>query len=65
VRLGAEDGQDAQHRQDPVVVVRGREDRVFIGRNAHGELQARPLTADMRATLALFADPQAEANGGA
>jgi 4-hydroxybenzoyl-CoA thioesterase len=39
------------------VLVRGREDRVFIDRDEHGSLRPRELTPHMRDTLARFADP--------
>jgi acyl-CoA thioesterase FadM len=42
------------------VLVRGREDRVFIGRDEQGALRSRELTPPMRATLARFGDPLAE-----
>jgi acyl-CoA thioesterase FadM len=43
------------------LLVRGREDRVFIGRDDRGGLKARELTEPMRAALARYSDP--EANG--
>ena len=39
------------------LLVRGAEERVFIGRDAHGGMRPRELTAEMRAVLARFADP--------
>lgn len=42
------------------LLVRGREDRVFIGRNEQGEMQSRELTPRMREALARFADPLAQ-----
>jgi len=39
------------------LLVRGREDRVFIGRNEHGQMQSRELTPPMRAALDRFRDP--------
>jgi hypothetical protein len=36
------------------LLVRGREDRVFIGRDEQGEMKARELTPRMRAALARF-----------
>jgi 4-hydroxybenzoyl-CoA thioesterase len=42
------------------LLVRGREDRVFIGRDEQGGLRSRELTPGMRATLARFGDPLAE-----
>ena len=44
------------------VLVRGREERVFIGRAANGQMRSRELTAAMRETLARFADPSAASN---
>jgi 4-hydroxybenzoyl-CoA thioesterase len=41
------------------LVVRGREDRVFIAHGPSG-LQLRELTAPMRAALARFTDPEAD-----
>ena len=52
VRLNPEGSED--------LVARGREDRVFIGRDRHGALQSRELTSPMRAALERFRDPQAE-----
>jgi len=42
------------------LLARGREDRVFIGRDAQGQMQSRELTPAMRATLARYADPQVQ-----
>jgi 4-hydroxybenzoyl-CoA thioesterase len=42
------------------LLVRGREDRVFIGRDEQGGLRSRELTPVMRAALARFGDPLAE-----
>jgi 4-hydroxybenzoyl-CoA thioesterase len=42
------------------LLVRGREDRVFIGRDERGQLKARELTEHMRAALARYADSAAE-----
>ena len=39
------------------LLVRGREDRVFIGRDERGQLKSRELTEQMRAALARYADP--------
>ena len=39
------------------LLVRGREDRVFIGRDERGQLKSRELTEHMRAALARYADP--------
>jgi 4-hydroxybenzoyl-CoA thioesterase len=39
------------------VLVRGREDRVFIGRDDQGSLKPRALTEPMRAALARYIDP--------
>jgi acyl-CoA thioesterase FadM len=44
------------------LIVRGREDRVFIAHGATG-LQARELTPRMRETLDRFADPEAQPDG--
>jgi hypothetical protein len=44
------------------LVVRGREDRVFIAHGPTG-LQARQLTPRMRETLTRFADPEAQTDG--
>jgi len=38
------------------LLVRGREDRVFIGRDERGQLKSRELTEQMRAALARYAD---------
>jgi 4-hydroxybenzoyl-CoA thioesterase len=38
------------------LLVRGREDRVFIGRDEQGEMKARELTQRMRAALARFTE---------
>src|SRR5215204_3648123 len=46
------------------IVARGRDDRVFVGRNAGGALQSRALTSDMRAAMARFADPSADGEHG-
>jgi 4-hydroxybenzoyl-CoA thioesterase len=43
------------------LLVRGREDRVFIGRDDRGELKSRELTEGMRSALARYAD--GESNG--
>jgi 4-hydroxybenzoyl-CoA thioesterase len=42
------------------LLVRGREDRVFIGRDDHGGLKARELTQPMRAALARYTDPDGD-----
>lgn len=42
---------------DNEVVCRGREDRVFIGRDERGQMRSRELTEDMRVALARYADP--------
>jgi len=42
------------------LLVRGREDRVFIGRDDRGGLKARELTDQMRAALARYRDPHAD-----
>jgi 4-hydroxybenzoyl-CoA thioesterase len=40
-----------------VVIARGREDRVFIGRDQHdGTMRSRELTEPMRAAMARYAD---------
>jgi YbgC/YbaW family acyl-CoA thioester hydrolase len=44
------------------LLVRGAEERVFIGRDARGGMRPRELTAEMRAVLARFADPNAAAD---
>jgi 4-hydroxybenzoyl-CoA thioesterase len=49
VRLNTNGGEE--------LLVRGREDRVFIGRDEHGEMKSRELTPGMREALARFADP--------
>src|SRR5437764_11345755 len=51
--------------RDDVLLVRGREDRVFVGRNAAGGLQPRAITDEMRAVLRRYADPLAEGPSGA
>jgi len=53
VRLNPDGSED--------LVARGREDRVFIGRDRHGALKSRELTPPMRAALERFRDPQADA----
>jgi 4-hydroxybenzoyl-CoA thioesterase len=40
-----------------VVVARGREDRVFIGRDQRGTMRSREITEQMRAAMARYADP--------
>ena len=41
-----------------VVIARGREDRVFIGRDQNdGTMRSRELTEPMRAAMARYADP--------
>jgi 4-hydroxybenzoyl-CoA thioesterase len=51
VRLNPDGAED--------VLVRGREDRVFIGRTDDGQMRSRELTPAMRDALARFADPLA------
>jgi 4-hydroxybenzoyl-CoA thioesterase len=46
------------------LLVRGHEDRVFIGRDEHGALKARELTQPMRAALARYADPDSGNGSG-
>src|SRR4030095_8588779 len=46
------------------LLVRGREDRVFIGRDSQGALMARELTQPMRAALARYADPDSDTGRG-
>lgn len=41
-----------------VVIARGREDRVFIGRDERGTMRSRELTEPMRAAMARYADPE-------
>jgi 4-hydroxybenzoyl-CoA thioesterase len=43
-----------------VVVCRGREDRVFTGRDERGDMRSRELTEAMRTALARYADPEAD-----
>jgi 4-hydroxybenzoyl-CoA thioesterase len=40
-----------------VLLVRGRDERVFVGRDATGSMRPRQLTPTMRAALRRFADP--------
>jgi len=42
------------------LLVRGREDRVFIGRDERGALKSRELTEPMRAALARYSEPQGD-----
>jgi 4-hydroxybenzoyl-CoA thioesterase len=44
--------------EQTVVIARGREDRVFIGRDQHdGTMRSRELTEPMRVAMARYADP--------
>jgi 4-hydroxybenzoyl-CoA thioesterase len=45
------------------LLVRGREDRVFIGRDERGMMRSRELTEPMRTALARYADPEPGTNG--
>ncbi len=45
------------------LLVRGREDRVFIGRDDRGSMRSRELTEPMRTALARYADPEAQIDG--
>ncbi len=45
------------------LLVRGREDRVFIGRDDRGSMCSRELTEPMRTALARYADPEAQIDG--
>jgi 4-hydroxybenzoyl-CoA thioesterase len=40
-----------------MVLVRGRDERVFVGRDARGSMRPRALTPSMRTALRRFADP--------
>ncbi len=42
------------------LLVRGREDRVFIGRDDRGSMRSRELTDQMRVALARYADPESD-----
>jgi 4-hydroxybenzoyl-CoA thioesterase len=42
---------------EPTLLVRGREERVYVGRDELGAMRPRALTPHMRAVLARFADP--------
>src|SRR5919201_2638635 len=45
------------------LLVRGREDRVFIGRDERGMMRSRELTEPMRRALARYADPSPGVDG--
>jgi len=45
------------------LLVRGREDRVFIGRDDRGSMRSRELTEPMRTALARYADPEVQVDG--
>jgi acyl-CoA thioesterase FadM len=47
--------------EDGALLVKGREDRVFVGRDEHGAMRSRELTEQMRTALTRYADP--ETNG--
>lgn len=47
--------------EDGALLVKGREDRVFVGRDEQGTMRSRELTEQMRSALARYADP--ETNG--
>jgi 4-hydroxybenzoyl-CoA thioesterase len=42
---------------EPTLLVRGREDRVYVGQDELGTMRPRELTPHMRTVLARFADP--------
>ena len=53
VRVEADD-------QPTELIARGREDRVFIGRDERGTMRSRELTESMRAAMARYADPNVD-----